>query len=81
MALPRHSRKPLRSTNVAHRTRRAPSILGHVYSLSTSPKSAFGEHADAFQRELTAALLEANPSGIFRERLESDVVIARRADR
>lgn len=65
---------------LAHEFQRdIPSIIGHVYSLSTSPRSAFGEHVGSFERELTAALLRANPSGWFDERLETDVLIARKA--
>jgi SAM-dependent methyltransferase len=55
------------------------SIVGYVYSMSTSPKSAFGDRIGAFERELTQALLAANPSGMFKERLETEVVIARSA--
>jgi hypothetical protein len=56
--------------------RDAPSIIGCVYSMSISPKSAFGEHAATFEHELTQALLSANPTGVFRERLETEVLIA-----
>jgi ubiquinone/menaquinone biosynthesis C-methylase UbiE len=63
---------------LAHSFRRdVPSIIGNVYSLSTSPRSAFGDRAEDFERELTAALLRSNPSGVFDERLETDVTIAR----
>lgn len=55
------------------------SILGYVYSMSISPKSAFGDRIDAFEKDLTEALLGANPSGVFKERLETEVVIARAA--
>lgn len=58
--------------------RDVPSIVGHVYSTSVSPKSAFGTRADLFERDLTEALLRANPSGVFRERVETEVVIARK---
>jgi ubiquinone/menaquinone biosynthesis C-methylase UbiE len=85
---PHHEPALLRSTafarfathELAHEFQRdIPSIIGHVYSLSTSPRSAFGERVEIFERELTAALLRANPSGVFHERLETDVVIARKA--
>lgn len=39
------------------------SILGYVYSMSISPKSAFGDRIDVFERDLTEALLAANPVG------------------
>jgi ubiquinone/menaquinone biosynthesis C-methylase UbiE len=54
-------------------------IIGNVYSISTSPKSAFGDRAARFERDLTAALLRANPSGVFKERLETQVVIVRKS--
>jgi len=52
------------------------SIIGHVFSTSTSPKSAFGERAPFFEKELTEKLLAANPSGIFRKHVETEVLIA-----
>jgi ubiquinone/menaquinone biosynthesis C-methylase UbiE len=68
-----------RTHEFAHEFRRdVPSIIGHVYSLSTSPRSAFGQRAAAFERELTAALLRSNPSGVFEERIETAVTIARK---
>lgn len=54
------------------------SIIGHVYSISTSPRSAFGERAAQFERELTELLLARNSAGVFRERVETEVLIARR---
>jgi ubiquinone/menaquinone biosynthesis C-methylase UbiE len=57
-----------------------PSIIGYGYSTSTSPRSAFGERAPQFERELTEVLLSANPSGVFKERVETEVLIARRSD-
>lgn len=53
------------------------SIMGCVYSMSTSPRSAFGERAAQFERELTDQLLARNSSGVFRERVETEVLIAR----
>jgi 2-polyprenyl-3-methyl-5-hydroxy-6-metoxy-1,4-benzoquinol methylase len=57
-------------------TRDVPSIIGYVYSMSTSPRSAFRERVSMFERELTQALLSANPSGVFKERLETEVLLA-----
>jgi SAM-dependent methyltransferase len=57
--------------------RDVPSIIGYVYSMSTAPKSAFGERASAFERELSQLLLSVKPSGVFRERVETEVLIAR----
>ena len=54
-------------------------IIGNVYSISTSPKSAFGDRAARFERDLTEALLRSNPSGVFREQLETQVVIVRKS--
>ena len=53
------------------------SIIGYIYSISGSPKSAFGRRIASFERELTEALLRSNPSGVFKERTETEVTIAR----
>jgi len=53
------------------------SVIRYVYSISTSPKSAFGNRNSVFERELTDALLRVNPTGVFKERLETEVLIAR----
>jgi SAM-dependent methyltransferase len=53
-------------------------ILGWVYSSSTSARHRFGERAADFEAELAAALLGANSSGIFRERVETEVVVVRK---
>jgi SAM-dependent methyltransferase len=52
------------------------SIIGQVYPMSSSPRSRFGSRISDFERELGTALLEANPSGVFKERIETEVVIA-----
>ncbi len=52
------------------------SIIAFIYSMSTSPKSAFGKRAEEFERELSAALLALNPSGVFAERTETEVLLA-----
>jgi len=52
------------------------SILGCLYSISSSAKPLFGDRAPAFERDLTAALLAANPSVVFEEQLETEVLIA-----
>ncbi len=51
------------------------SVIGHIYSMSFSPRSKFGDRIADFERDLTAALLAANPSGVFKERLETEVQI------
>lgn len=53
------------------------SIIGYVYSTSISPRSAFGDRAPLFEQELTRELLAANPSGVFNERVETEILIAR----
>lgn len=57
------------------------SILGCVYSTSSSSKRLFGEDAAAFETKLTNALLRLNPSGVFSEQVETEVVIAPKASR
>jgi ubiquinone/menaquinone biosynthesis C-methylase UbiE len=57
--------------------RDVPSIIGYVYSMSTSPRSAFGDRIAAFERDLSAALLRASSSGVFQEHLETEVIVAR----
>jgi len=52
------------------------SIIGCIYSKSNSAKPSFGDDAKMFEAELTNALLSRNPTGIFNERLETEVVIA-----
>jgi ubiquinone/menaquinone biosynthesis C-methylase UbiE len=54
------------------------SILGWVYSSSTSARQRFGERAPEFERELAEALGRARPSGIFRETVETEVVVIRK---
>jgi len=57
-------------------TRDIDSIIGYVYSISTSAKPLFGDNAKAFEAELAEALLRLNPAGIFKEQVETEVVIA-----
>lgn len=52
-------------------------IIACVYSMSSSPPSAFGSRRTEFEEELTAALLDENPSGVFHERVETEVLWAR----
>jgi ubiquinone/menaquinone biosynthesis C-methylase UbiE len=62
-------------------TRNVESIVGYVYSLSSSTRAAFGDAADIFETELSRALLELNPSGVFTETVETEVVLARKRRR
>ena len=58
--------------------RDADSILGCLYSTSGAAKPLFGDEAASFEQELRAALSAANPGGVFRERLETEVMICRK---
>jgi ubiquinone/menaquinone biosynthesis C-methylase UbiE len=53
-----------------------PSIVGCLYSTTMAAKPLFGDRAGAFERDLSEALLRFNPSGVFKERLETEVLIA-----
>ncbi len=57
-------------------TRDINSIVGCVYSRSSSAKPLFGDKAKAFEAELTKSLLSLNPAGVFNEQVETEVVIA-----
>jgi ubiquinone/menaquinone biosynthesis C-methylase UbiE len=52
------------------------SIIGCIYSISSSARPLFGDTAEAFEAELSEALLRLEPAGVFTERLETEVVIA-----
>jgi hypothetical protein len=52
------------------------SIVGCVYSLSYAARPKFGDRAEAFEAALTEALLALDPSGVFHERLETEVLVA-----
>jgi SAM-dependent methyltransferase len=52
-----------------------PSILGNLYSSSGAAKSLFGDRIAGFESTLRDALLKLNPSGVFHERLETEVMI------
>jgi ubiquinone/menaquinone biosynthesis C-methylase UbiE len=60
-------------------TRDINSIVGSVYSTSSSARRLFGHNADAFEVELSEALLSLNPAGVFNERVETEVLIASRS--
>jgi ubiquinone/menaquinone biosynthesis C-methylase UbiE len=62
-------------------TRDINSIIGCVYSTSSSARPLFGDHAGAFEAELSEALLRLNPAGVFNEQVETEVVIAPRKRR
>ena len=53
-----------------------PSIVGAVYSLSSSTQRLFGDRLGEFERDLMAALRGANPDGVFEATIETSVVVA-----
>jgi ubiquinone/menaquinone biosynthesis C-methylase UbiE len=57
------------------------SILGYVYSKSSSSRRLFGDRIAEFERDLGEVLARANPSGVFREHVETEVVVARKQPR
>lgn len=57
-------------------TRDVASIIGCIYSISSSARPLFGEDAETFEAALSKALFDVNPSGIFKERLETEVTLA-----
>jgi ubiquinone/menaquinone biosynthesis C-methylase UbiE len=57
-------------------TRDINSIIGCVYSLSSSARPLFGDSAKAFETELSKALLSLNPAGVFDEQVETEVIVA-----
>ena len=52
------------------------SIIGCVYSISSSARPLFGEAAEAFEAALSKALFDVSPSGVFHERTETEVTLA-----
>ena len=59
-------------------TRDVAGVIGYVYSTSGAPRPRFGDRAAAFEAALEAALLEVNPSGLFHEHIETEVIVARK---
>lgn len=59
-------------------TRDLASILGCLYSSTGAAKPLFADRAPAFEADLSEALLRLTPSGVFREPLETEVLIARK---
>lgn len=52
------------------------SIIGCIYSTSSSTRPMFGNDAAAFEATLTRELLNLNPEGVFNEHIEIEVIIA-----
>jgi len=57
-------------------TRDINSIIGCVYSISSSARPLFVGDANAFEAKLTKTLLSLNPAGVFNEQVETEVIIA-----
>ncbi len=57
-------------------TRDIPSIIGCIYSASSSTKEQFGADSGRFENALGNALLKLNPSGVFHEKIETEVILA-----
>jgi hypothetical protein len=62
-------------------TRDVHSIVGAVYSTSSSARPLFGDNAGVFEAELSQALLSFNPAGVFHEHVETEVLIVPRRAR
>jgi len=82
---PRHEPALLRSPHFSDFTtheyssvisRDVPSVIGCVYSMSSSSRPLFGHAASAFEEELSRALLALQPSGVFNEHIETEVLLA-----
>jgi len=52
------------------------SIIGCVYSISSSARPLFGADAEVFEAALSKALFDVNPAGVFKERIETEVTLA-----
>jgi SAM-dependent methyltransferase len=81
----KHEPALLRSVHFSNFTVRAfgtqvvrdiPSVIGCVFSMSYASTVVLGAQAEAFRDDLAAALRDANPSGVFRETLETEVILA-----
>ncbi len=59
-------------------TRDPASVLTYLYSSVGAGRPLFGDRLEAFEAELTEALLRLNPAGVFEERLASTVFLAPR---
>jgi ubiquinone/menaquinone biosynthesis C-methylase UbiE len=57
-------------------TRDLDSIIGCLYSNSSSTRHLLADREDAFEADIREAMLRLNPTGIFHETLETGVLIA-----
>jgi ubiquinone/menaquinone biosynthesis C-methylase UbiE len=53
-----------------------PSIIGAVYSVSSSTQRLFGERLGDFEDDVVAALRRQRPEGVFQETIETGVTVA-----
>jgi len=53
-----------------------PSIIGCLYSNSSSTRRLLAGREEAFEADIRAAMLALNPSGVFQEALETGVLVA-----
>jgi ubiquinone/menaquinone biosynthesis C-methylase UbiE len=61
-------------------TRDIASITGCAYSFSYAARHRFGDRAPEFETALAEALLARNPTGVFHERLETEVLVAMKSE-
>ena len=52
--------------------------IGYLYSTSFARRDLLGDRIDAFEKELTAALLKLEPTGIFREAVTVQVLVSKK---
>ncbi len=52
--------------------------IGYLYSTSFASRDMFGDRVEAFEKELTAKLLAVEPSGIFREQVQVQVLTSKK---
>ncbi len=50
--------------------------IGYLYSTSFARREMFGDRIEAFEEELKQKLLNCEPSGIFREKVQVQVLVA-----
>lgn len=54
------------------------SLIGYAYSTSKASRAVLGDRAEAFEADLRGALLDQDPSGIYREAIDFCYILARR---
>ncbi|MGH7780079.1 MAG: class I SAM-dependent methyltransferase [Candidatus Binataceae bacterium] len=69
-----------RVTVTGYRTSTVEELVGRAYSMSSTSIAMLGDRREDFERELRAALLGFDPSGVFTELIESEAIIATRPE-